>query len=295
MLQRIARKKFILYFADKILSRGPRMIPPRLYLDWFLGLEGELIPPAHLIRAAGIGGIVDFEAFGREYFRRITTLAELKPDESILEVGCGIGRNALPLTTYLGPKGRFEAFDIVPVGIEWCQKNITPRYPNFHFQLANVYNSTYNPSGKFHASEFRFPYSDQSFDFVFLISVFTHMISRDLEHYLSEIARVLKNQGRCLITFFLLNAESLALIERGSARPSLKYESGPCRFEDKAHPENAIAYQEEYVRDLYRGSGLRIVEPIWFGSWSGRQEFLGSQDIIVARKAPTTTFGDNRL
>ncbi len=49
--------------------------------------------------------------------------------------------------------------------------------------------------------------------FVLLTSVFTHMLPQDMDNYLSEVARVLKPDGRCLITYFLLNPESLALID----------------------------------------------------------------------------------
>ena len=41
-------------------------------------------------------------------------------------------------------------------------------------------------------------------DVAFLTSVFTHMLPEDVEHYLDELARVLKPGGRTLITWFLL-------------------------------------------------------------------------------------------
>lgn len=81
-------------------------------------------------------------------------------------------------------------------------KNITPKYPNFNFQLADIYNKMYNPQGKYKASDYKFPYANETFDFVFLTSVFTHLLPQDMERYLSEIARVLKKNGRCFITFF---------------------------------------------------------------------------------------------
>lgn len=134
-----------------------------------------------------------------------------------LHAGCGIGRMAVPLTGYLSAEGSYEGFDIVPEGVRWCQENITPKYPNFRFQIADVHNDRYHPEGSQKASEYRFPYADGSFDFVFLTSVFTHMLPQDMENYLSEISRILRSGGRCLITFFLLNAESLKLIEMGAS------------------------------------------------------------------------------
>ena len=120
----------------------------------------------------------------------------------------GIGRVAIPLTQYLDKDVCYEGFDIVSSGIEWCQEKITWRYPNFHFELVDLHNSYYNPSGTASASDFRFPYEDGSFDFAFSTSVFTHMLPADVEHYLAEASRVLRLGGRLLATFLLLNEES---------------------------------------------------------------------------------------
>lgn len=64
----------------------------------------------------------------------------------MLDVGSGIGRMARPLTKFL-TSGSYVGIDIVPRGIEWCQRHITSRYPNFTFQHADVYNKEYNPTG----------------------------------------------------------------------------------------------------------------------------------------------------
>ena len=101
---------------------------------------------------------------------------------------------------------------ILLIGIKWCGNNITTKYPNFHFQRANVFNKYYNPTGEYKASEYKFPYNDNYFDLVILGFVFTHMLPTDLENYLSEVSRVLKINGRCLISFFLLNKESNSIL-----------------------------------------------------------------------------------
>jgi hypothetical protein len=50
-------------------------------------------------------------------------------------------------------------------------------------------------------------------------------------------------------------------------------------------PEAAIAYDEKYVRDLFRKYG-EIIGPVHYGSWCGREEYLDFQDIVVAEKYP---------
>ena len=49
-------------------------------------------------------------------------------------------------------------------------------------------------------------------------------------------------------------------------------------------PEKAIAYQEEFVREIYVASGPRIMEPIRYGVWSEGETKDSYQDIVVAEK-----------
>lgn len=137
-----------------------------------LGRRDDLTPPQ---RTLFVGGYADFKGVGEEFLRYFVELGGLKPHERVLDVGCGIGRMAVPLTTYLDKNGSYEGFDIVADGIHWCRKKITPKYPHFRFHLADVFNEKYNPHGRYRASEYHFPYERESFDFVFLTSVFTHI------------------------------------------------------------------------------------------------------------------------
>ncbi len=208
----------------------------------------------------------------------------LQPDEAVLDVGCGSGRMALPLTGYLNSEGRYAGFDISQKAIAWCQEHITSAHPNFQFEVSDIYNSLYNPKGKYQSLDFRFPYPDASFDVVFLTSVFTHMFPPDVEHYLDEISRVLKPGGRCLCTYFLLNDESLAHIAEGKSAHNFQHEGPGYRTIHKKRPEEAIGLPETFVRDVYGKFGLAVHEPLHYGSWSGREPRLSFQDIVIATK-----------
>jgi hypothetical protein len=115
-------------------------------------------------------------------------------------------------------------------------------------------------------------------------SPISHMVPHDVENYLRETAHVLKRGGRCLITFFLLTRESLELISAGKSTYDFKYERRGFRTIDEATPESGVAYDEEFIRGLYGESGLSIAEPIRFGSWCGRRDYLSYQDVIIAVK-----------
>lgn len=249
-------------------------------LDLLTGRRDKLIPPRGMLFVGG----GNFKSVGENFLRYFKDIGGLKPDEDVLDVGCGIGRMAISLTKYLNEEGSYEGFDVVKKGIDWCNKNITCRYPNFCFEWANIFNSEYNPKGKYTADKYIFPYPNESFDFVFLISVFTHMLPQDIEHYSSEIARILRKNGRCLITFFLLNPESLERLNRGESTQDFRFVHKQYRTVNRNMHEEAVAYDEQFIRTLYKKHNINIVEPIHYGSWCGRDEFLSYQDIILAKK-----------
>ncbi len=149
---------------------------------------------------------------------------------------------------------------------------------------SDIYNKMYNPNGTMKAVEYEFPFNGEFFDFVFLTSVFTHMLPSDLEHYLSEISRVLQPKGRCLITFFILNAESEKLIKEGHSTLDFKDWVDGCLTISKDNPELAIAYKEDFVTKLFAKYNLTIDRPIHYGSWCNRDTFLSYQDLIIATK-----------
>jgi hypothetical protein len=112
------------------------------------------------------------------------------------------------------------------------------------------------------------------------------MLAEGVEHYLSEVARVLKTRGRCLISFFLLNESSLALMRTNQSSIDLNVNLGFCRVADANDPEAVTGYEEDFVRTLYGKCNLEIKEPIHYGAWCGREKFLSYQDLILAFKAP---------
>ncbi|GAG75756.1 unnamed protein product, partial [marine sediment metagenome] len=206
-----------------------------------------LVPPIKIVNSFGGS---EFIKIGKDFSKYFKKFGYLRRDHKVLEVGCGIGRMALPLTKYL-KFGKYEGFDIVQDWIIWCKENITPRYPNFYFQLADIYNKSYNPKGKLKASEYQFPYEDESFDLVFLTSVFTHMLPNDLDHYMSEISRVLKKNGICFISYFLLNKESIQLLNKKLSSLDFRYKFEGYRTINADVPEAAIAYEISIIQEFY--------------------------------------------
>jgi SAM-dependent methyltransferase len=276
--------------AEKLLKTlSPVSASTRTPLFTFFGasMVNELIPPEEM----NFVGDGDFIAVGAHFLEHFVKVGGLRPHHRVLDVGSGIGRMAMPLTKYL-TEGSYEGFDIVDVGVRWCQHHITPKFPKFRFQMANVFNSCYNPTGRYPAAAYRFPFPSASFDFVLVTSVFTHMMPAEMENYLAEIARVLKIGGRCLATFFLNNAQTAALMAAGKSHLSFGTKwGGGCWINDPLVPEGAVCFQENYVLEQYRRCGLEA-EPVYHGAWSGREQSLTTHDVIVATKQheiPITT------
>ncbi|MBZ0096586.1 MAG: class I SAM-dependent methyltransferase [Sulfuricella sp.] len=244
-----------------------------------------LLPPKNML-FDGSTTQEEFKMVGEGFTRYfLIAHAQLKPNENILDVGCGIGQKALALAKYLNSNGSYDGIDIVPKGIKWCAENYK-KFPNFRFQLADLYSAHYNPKGKQKASEYRFPYEDETFDLVFLSSVFTHMLPKDMENYFSEIARVLRKGGRSVTTYFLLNPESLRRMDMqmNTIKVPFIYESEACRIANNNKLETTVAHDEQAVRRLYEHNGMSVTE-ITYGSWCGRKELVGSlQDVIIAVK-----------
>lgn len=239
--------------------------------------------PARIGRLFDQGTTSEFIGIGKEFFTYLRDLTNLKPDESILDVGCGKGRIALPLLRYLSKDGQYDGFDINKEEINWCSSYITRKFGNFHFNYVDIYNQLYNPAGKYLANTFKFPYPSNSFDKVLLASIFTHLTIADMKHYFEEIARVLKPSGKCLITYFLLNAESVALIKKQMSFHEFEANDSISMILKGKLLEDGVAYDEKIIKNLYSDNHLRI-EKIYYGYWCGRKDFLSFQDMIIANK-----------
>jgi SAM-dependent methyltransferase len=231
-----------------------------------------LVPPRRM-QFVGEG---DFKQTGDDFLALFREIADLEPDERVLDVGCGIGRMARPLVGFLDGGGSYDGFDINPVGIGWCQT----RYPdNFRFVLADLYNRRYNPTGRGKAIDFAFPYPDESFDLAILTSVLTHLLEDEAEHYLAEVARVLDEGGRAVATFFLLDDVSRAAIrEERAALRFLQPDAHVAVLRDDV-PEEAVAYDEGWLRHQAGLAGLKIAS-ILPGRWRGG-EGRSFQDVVL--------------
>lgn len=250
--------------------------------DRILGRRDSYTPPKGKIFV----GSGDFKEEGHRTLEFLKLWAGMRPSHQVLEVGCGIGRKAVPLIGYLNPDsgGSYDGFDIVKKGIKWCQKNISRTHPHFTFIHADIANDLYNKQGHISGTEFMFPYSDGSFDLVFLTSVFTHMPDTEVAHYMAEISRVLRPGGKLFITWFIWNNETERLHKEGLTDKQFPWDKSHYRLMDKNIESANVAYNEEWILHLYHKFGFSIISPIHYGWWRGINKQNDYQDTIVAQK-----------
>jgi ubiquinone/menaquinone biosynthesis C-methylase UbiE len=276
----LKRKLYYLFPPNaRLLARRLYYFPSDLK-DILTGKRDKSLPPKGLIFI----GPGDFKKIGETYLNRFIELAGLKQDHRILDVGCGIGRISIPLTKYLNAKGSYEGFDIVKKGINWCNKHIKQKYPNFNFLHIDLKNDLYNLTTNQEAKNLIFPYSENEFDLVVLTSVFTHMMPEDVCHYLKQIQRVLKPGGKCFVTFFVLNDESTNYMNTTEAL-NFKYNYGVYGLIDSNVKEANVAYDEKYLVEVFKKNELKI-DAKFYGYWSGRpkEQSLDFQDTFILSK-----------
>lgn len=106
----------------------------------------------------------------------------LRPDGYLIDVGCGSGRLAKPLSSYLS--GHYSGFDVVADLVEHARK-ISER-SDWRFEVVD---------------HIQIPERDGCADMVCFFSVLTHLMHEQSYWYLEEAIRVVKPAGKIVFTF----------------------------------------------------------------------------------------------
>lgn len=106
---------------------------------------------------------------------------DLAEFERILDFGCGCGRTLVHLKD-LAPQAQFDGTDIDEGAIAWCKEHL--RFARFSVGDASP------PTD----------YAPDSFDFIYAISVFTHLDEDYQFRWLEELRRIAKQGGVLLLT-----------------------------------------------------------------------------------------------
>ena len=216
-----------------------------------------------------------------------------KENNIILDVGCGTGLLAIASEPFLGQNGKYKGIDIMEKDIDFCRSHYpSSNYEFIHFDTTNAF---YAPDQK--NTMGKWPVESDSVDLTTALSVWTHLNEEDALFYFKEISRVLKPNGKAIITFFLLDGtyrNSLGVRSNQVGRFHMtsqdlwvfdqpSYGSGMW-FHPKwaTVPENAIGVNEAGLERLISSSVMKQIEHHQ-GIW---KEVPGAffQDVFIFQK-----------
>ncbi|MFC5421093.1 class I SAM-dependent methyltransferase [Bosea eneae] len=258
---------------------APAIVPATPELAWLMAhvQTNRFLP--HPPPDSIFVGDGDYRAIGAEFLGHFVRIGRLQPHERVFDIGCGIGRMAVPLTQYLDPeRGSYDGVDPVMDGILWCAQTITPVYPRFRFQRLDIAHPLYNPQGSLPGNEVRFGFANQSFDFIIMTSVATHLPPDELVVYLNEASRLLAPGGRLFLTAFALDGQSTGQ-ERLKFR---RWGEGPGWYAIEEAPLAAAGIDAGFLLEYTVQAGL-TVERLDPGHWRG-QSAAHYQDLLLAVK-----------
>lgn len=220
------------------------------------------VPPEHLrTRVHGDDSLERFEFAGKllayEMYSAISALSKDNAPRRVLDFGSGCGR-VLTYISELATNSDFSGTDIDSEAIGWCATNLD--------HLARfATNDDAPPTG----------FATDAFDFVYSISVFTHLPEDMQFEWLAEIARLVSPGGYALLT---VHGEDLAVGSKSQARTLAKdgflYSVGPGTSGLPGYYQTTY-HSPEYIMD--RWSQFFDIETII------SQGVMSHQDLVVCR------------
>lgn len=172
------------------------------------------VPPNSLMRATSSKTIRHFYESGIRSLMPVVDAAamegaDLSRQLTVMDFGCGVGRILLPLSR-LYPNLALHACDVNSRVVKYVRN----AFPDMIVTM----------------NRFRPPlaYPADTFDWVYSISIFSHLSVEDQRSWLHELARVLKSGGLCSLTIMGPHAvdhwQDMTTHEREAARSALAQE-----------------------------------------------------------------------
>ena len=272
------------------LSSNQRFQIRRLYylpidlIDRLLGKTHKYVPSRGQIYTGSPASATEYLKQGVLHLEHLKNHINLQPNDYVLDIGSGVGRSAIALSTYINKDGSYDGFDVVKQGVDWCNNGLGKDFSNFNFKYVPIFNDLYNTS-ELKATEFQFPYKDLSFSKVFSVSLFTHMQIEEIQHYFHEIHRVLKHGGQCFSTFFFYDETDEAHVANLKDFGFL-YKKENYRLMNEDVKSGNIAIHKTKIKQMLQQANLELVD-IVDGYWKGQNADNSKkeyQDILVFKK-----------
>lgn len=201
-------------------------------------------------------------ALGAECIQRVLTKNRLQIQmfNRILDFGCGCGRVMRHWSTLKGP--RLYGIDYNPYPIDWCQKTFSfAEFSVNHMQVPLDYNVG-------------------QFDFIYAISVFTHLSVKSQHFWISELLRVLKPGG-----YLYLTTHGKSYLQRLTLIEQELFVAGHVVVREERFNGNNICsaiHPESYVRQVL-AKGFAVVDFIPEGANDAKQDVFLLQKLACSK------------
>lgn len=237
--------------------------------------------PKELIEKTG-RGTDSWDSISRSHIKQINRYIGISEDDNFLEIGCGVGRDAIPLLECLNENGSYIGVDVMWDAIAWCNSEVESRFINSKFFFLDIRTPDYNPDGLLRTEDITLPVAENTIDKIILQSVFTHLLPAEVEHYLREFYRVLKPSATVFASVFCMDEETRALVPT-DARLSFRnvLDNGIAYVNDLNNTRRAVAYSKDGIDTLAARAKMYRVGDVNRGTWSGRSENGHGQDIVI--------------
>lgn len=253
------------------------------FLMRLLFSEFQGLPPNHLRVRVGVGNRLFNNHVlcllsGTNFWMNAFAHGLCNLNSSIVEIGCGYGRKGVHLARYSmqGEKftGTYLGIDIDPELLSYAAKTLPA--PQFQFQQTRHVSKTYQSKREYAeagtSQATRLECEDNSQDFVFSTSLYTHLLENEIDNYTAESFRILKPDGVMQMNIFCYDYfRDHGLL---GSRWSFSHRIGPALVESLESPEAAVAYTREDLEKLCKRIGFRRTEIISDPAGKMSQSFL---------------------
>lgn len=181
----LLRKLRILHLADKVRFYIQKSKNKKANEAFKKSHPDVAIPPDYLIYESFQIDYHKYYVQSKEGAKNLVGHIQKHVDlqnKKILDWGCGPGRIVRHLPALIGNNCSYYGTDYNEKSIEWCRKNL----PEIQFNHNSL--------------EAKLPYSDNFFDVIYGLSIFTHLSESMHIDWYNELFRILKPGGILLLT-----------------------------------------------------------------------------------------------
>ena len=213
----------------------------------------------------------------------------LRKDSVLFDYGCGLGRLGYAASKYLAPPGSYIGYEPNSGALAFL-KSAYARLDNFKFYgdaLSFEEDYVAVGAGQRHGGRKSVDllpqdYIDRVVDIQYSSSVMTHMWLDAITRLLENLNSIVKPGGLCVNTWLIVDDFARYALDCGMADRKLPLRVKGALTYSAENPLVCTAYDLNQVTDAYEKAGHEIVEILW-GSWSGRDNGVHYQDIVVSR------------